>query len=77
MEKSVNCAYCGKGFAAKTMPFVPANSMDSFHWKCYIQSVKERRKTDEYEELSERVKVVEVHEVAAVDEADDVDESIE
>ena len=57
MEKTTNCAYCGKEFTTKTKPFVPVNSMDSFHWKCYILFVKERKKADEYDEIPEPVKV--------------------
>ncbi len=58
METRTKCAYCRKEFEKKSKPFTPANCKESFHWKCYIRFVKERKKgADLFEDVHESVRV--------------------
>lgn len=41
MGHSLYCDYCHKPLKNKK-PFIPVRSNAAYHWKCYIQKVKEK-----------------------------------
>ncbi len=52
MEGVVLCHYCKKEIKGKA--FVPVHSATTYHWKCYINKIKdERTPTDSVEEVEE------------------------
>ncbi len=58
MEAQKKCAYCSKTFEKMAKPFVPVNSNDPYHWKCYMKYLKERRMGDDiFDEVPEKVEI--------------------
>jgi len=54
------CCYCQKQITGK--PFIPVNSVQPYHWKCYISKIKtnEEYETEIVEEYEvEKVEVIE------------------
>ncbi len=41
MEQVTNCHYCQKQI--KGRPFIPVHSTSPYHWKCYINKIKEEK----------------------------------
>ena len=42
MENMQYCDFCHKPFTENEKSFFPVNSNVAYHWKCYIQKVKEK-----------------------------------
>jgi len=63
MENDTVCHFCRKGI--KGRPFVPVRTNSPYHWKCYINKVKEEKSPSETveEPVTEEPKVVEEEEV--------------
>ena len=52
MERVALCHYCKKEIKGK--PFVPVHSLTTYHWKCYINKIRdERTPSDNVEEVEE------------------------
>jgi len=52
------CQYCKKEIKGK--PFIPVHSKSLYHWKCYINKIKEERSPSEnIEEIAEESRVME------------------
>lgn len=49
------CNYCQKQITGKA--FIPVNSEQQFHWKCYIKKIKNDENEGEYVEEYEVEKV--------------------
>ena len=51
------CEYCQKEI--KGRPFIPVHSTATYHWKCYINKLKEDRTPSESVDEPEEPRVVE------------------
>ncbi|MDZ7330789.1 MAG: hypothetical protein ONB31_02295 [candidate division KSB1 bacterium] len=55
MEQTTICHYCKKEI--KGRPFIPVHSNFTYHWKCYIEKIKDERtpaeNLDEIDEAKE------------------------
>jgi len=53
MKEMKFCEICHQHFSESDRPFFPVGSGSAFHWKCYIQRIKEEKEPiymmDEYE----------------------------
>lgn len=58
MDQVTLCHYCQKDIKGK--PFIPVHSTATYHWKCYINKIKdERTPSDSVEEVEITKAVVE------------------
>lgn len=58
MDQVTLCHYCQKDIKGK--PFIPVHSTATYHWKCYINKIKdERTPSDSVEEVEVTKAVVE------------------
>ncbi|UCE07452.1 MAG: hypothetical protein JSW07_05305 [bacterium] len=57
MEQVTFCEYCQKEI--KGRPFIPVHSALTFHWKCFINKIKEERTPSENIEEREEPRTVE------------------
>lgn len=57
MDQETICQYCKKEI--KGRPFIPVRSEATFHWKCYINKIKDERTPTEMTEEVEESKTVE------------------
>ncbi len=56
MDQLIICQYCNKEI--KGRPFIPVRSTSNYHWKCYINKIKEERTQSETVEEIEEPKMV-------------------
>ena len=57
MAQVTICNHCQKEI--KGRPFIPVHSSATFHWKCYINKIKDERTPSESVEEVEEPKAVE------------------
>lgn len=57
MEQVTICHFCKKEI--KGRPFIPVHSTTAFHWKCYINKIRDERTPSDSVEEVEEPKVVE------------------
>jgi len=57
MDQVTICHYCQKEI--KGRPFIPVRSNATFHWKCYINKIKDEKTPSESTEEVEEPKAVE------------------
>jgi len=57
MDQVIVCYHCKKEI--KGRPFIPVHSTATFHWKCYINKLKEEKTPSESVEEIEAPKAVE------------------
>lgn len=51
MDKVTLCHFCQKEIKGK--PFIPVHSTATYHWKCYINKIREDRTLSESVEVEE------------------------
>jgi hypothetical protein len=56
MDQLTFCHYCQKEI--KGRPFIPVHSTATYHWKCYINKIKDERTPSESVEAVEEPRTV-------------------
>jgi len=59
MNQVTLCHYCQKEI--KGRPFIPVHSTATYHWKCYINKIRDERTPSDNVEVVEEPKAVEEH----------------
>jgi len=65
MEQIIRCQYCQKEIKGK--PFIPVHSTSPYHWKCFINKIKQERAPSDIVEEIEEPKVAAEEENEAVE----------